>query len=162
MAGYCPRYLWRKCCNTEFVAQDRCDRGGCLRRPRTCGRLDPVILPTVFYRHCSVQEKLVQFLDKFTAPGKLMPALGEDQIPVSRFRIAGLFRQMLEFGGSILAMLNAEAWTLRHRSPIPRATCITPSCLIESQQPHSKEQQTTGMAKASLLWFYDPLLTPPD
>ena len=66
-------------------------------------------MPTVFCGHCSVQEKLVQFLDKFTAPGKLVPALGEDQIPISRFRIAGLFRQMLALGGSILAMLNAKA-----------------------------------------------------
>src|SRR5215471_19724459 len=29
-------------------------------------------------------------------------------------------------------------------APIPRATYITPNCLIESQRPHSAEQQTTG------------------
>jgi hypothetical protein len=47
-----------------------------------------------------IAEKVVQSLDKFFVSGKPVPTLGEAQIAVFGFRVAGQFRQMLALGGS--------------------------------------------------------------
>jgi hypothetical protein len=72
-----------------------------------CGGVDQrIVQGSLFFERA---EKVVHSLDKLMVPGEHVPTLGEAQIAVFGFRVAGQFRQMLALRGSISAMLDGRA-----------------------------------------------------
>jgi hypothetical protein len=105
--------------------------------------------PWRLFSSFEIAEKDVQSLDKFTVSGRPVPTIGNAQIAVFGFRVAGKFRQMFALSGSVLTMLDCGTRSPQH----PRSSTGPAARMFDLEGTPDKEVREglgTGFPKHPL------------